>query len=240
MLMIKQVKSSKGAQAVPRARRATAVAAAGEPAPAAPAERGPVQGRSQASLKRMLAAARNLMLERDGEDFTLNDVSMTGKVSIGSIYHRFASKDDLVRAVLEAEMKEIEAGETLVQQRSLEQSRSLDQFISLFIRDFFEVLKKHSLFIRLNIRRAATDPAAAMLGDTHEQRAAQRLHTALTVYAADIPGDLDRKASYSMLMIFFALAWQLTPEMPRPTKPQQHPDWVIIELCTMITSYLKN
>ncbi|MQP66399.1 TetR family transcriptional regulator [Niveispirillum sp. SYP-B3756] len=239
MLMIKQVKSSKGAQAVPRARHAMAVAPADDPA-LAPAERGPVQGRSQASLKRMLAAARNLMLERDGEDFTLNDVSMTGKVSIGSIYHRFASKDDLVRAVLEAEMKEIEAGETLVQQRSLEQSSSLDQFISLYIRDFFEVLKKHSLFIRLNIRRAATDPAAAMLGDTHEQRAAQRLHTALTVYATDIPGDLDRKASYSMLMIFFALAWQLTPEMPRPTKPQQHPDWVIIELCTMITSYLKN
>lgn len=240
MLMIKQVKSSKGAQAVPRARRATAAAAAGEPAPAAPAERGPVQGRSQASLKRMLAAARNLMLERDGEDFTLNDVSMTGKVSIGSIYHRFASKDDLVRAVLEAEMYEIEAGETLVQQRSLEQSSSLDQFIALYIHDFFEVLKKNSLFIRLNIRRAATDPAAAMLGDTHEQRAAKRLQEALRKFTADIPGDLELKASYSLHMIFFALAWQLTPETQRPTKPQQHPEWVVRELGKMITSYLKN
>lgn len=235
--MVKQLNPPKPEQARPRSRRTVATQAGDGPALT---DRGPVQGRSQASLKRMLAAARELMLERDGEDFTLNDVSMTGKVSIGSIYHRFASKDDLVRAVLEAEMYEIEACETLIQQQSLDQSRSLDQFIALYIHNFFEVLKRNSLFIRLNIRRAATDPAAAMLGDLHEQRAAKRLNEALRKFAADIPGDMERKSSYSLHMIFFALAWQLTPETQRPTKPELQTDWVICELGKMITSYLKN
>lgn len=237
MLMVKQLKSPENGQNPARSRRAAAPS--GDPVPLN-LDREPVQGRSQASLKRMLTAARDLMLERDGEEFTLNEVSNTGSVSIGSIYHRFSSKDELVRAVLEAEMHEIEAAETLVQQQSLDRSSSLDQFIKLYVIDFFEVLKRNSLFIRLNIRRAATDPAAAMLGDLHEQRAAKRLHEALKRFANDIPGDLDLKASYALHMIFFALAWQLTPETQRPTKPQQHPDWVVQELCKMISSYLKN
>ncbi|MBJ7414198.1 MAG: TetR/AcrR family transcriptional regulator [Niveispirillum sp.] len=237
MLMVKQLKSPENGQTPARSRRASVPS--GDPVPLS-LDREPVQGRSQASLKRMLAAARDLMLERDGEEFTLNEVSSTGSVSIGSIYHRFSSKDELVRAVLEAEMHEIEAAETLVQQQSLDRSSSLDQFIKLYVLDFFEVLKRNSLFIRLNIRRAATDPAAAMLGDLHEQRAAKRLHEALKKFAGDIPGDLDLKASYALHMIFFALAWQLTPETQRPTKPQQHPDWVVQELCKMISSYLKN
>ena len=62
--------------------------------------RKPQQGRSKASLERMLAAGRELMLERGSEEFTLQEVSERGQVSIGSIYLRFESKDNLVRGVI--------------------------------------------------------------------------------------------------------------------------------------------
>ena len=65
--------------------------------------RRPQQGRSKASLERMLTAGRALMLERGSEDFTLQDVNQKGNVSIGSIYLRFQSKDNLVRAVIASE-----------------------------------------------------------------------------------------------------------------------------------------
>ena len=71
--------------------------------------RRPQQGRSKASLERMLFAARELMLERQSEEFTLQDVSARGNVSIGSIYLRFESKDNLVRAVIFNALEEIAA-----------------------------------------------------------------------------------------------------------------------------------
>ena len=42
--------------------------------------RKPQQGRSRASLERMLAAARELMIERGSEEFTLQEVSQGGDV----------------------------------------------------------------------------------------------------------------------------------------------------------------
>ena len=45
--------------------------------------RRPQQGRSKASLERMLEAAKGLMLELGSEDFTLLEVSKRGNVSIG-------------------------------------------------------------------------------------------------------------------------------------------------------------
>lgn len=62
----------------------------------------PQQGRSRASYERMLAAAEKLMVKRGNDDFTLTEVAKAGKVSIGSIYLRFDSKDDLIRASMVA------------------------------------------------------------------------------------------------------------------------------------------
>lgn len=56
--------------------------------------RAPQQGRSKASFERMLATAEELMTQRGSDEFTLNEVAKHGKVSIGSIYCRFDSKDD--------------------------------------------------------------------------------------------------------------------------------------------------
>lgn len=103
--------------------------------------RKPQQGRSKASLERMLAAARELMLERGNEDFTLQDVSQRGNVSIGSIYLRFESKDNLVRAVIADALDAISAEETTMLAALTPQCTSLGDFVPRYVESYAEVLR---------------------------------------------------------------------------------------------------
>jgi AcrR family transcriptional regulator len=75
----------------------------------------------------MLAAARSLMIERGSEDFTLQEVGTRGKVSIGSIYLRFESKDNLVRAVLARGLADLAAAEAAMYAQLLAASARLQQ-----------------------------------------------------------------------------------------------------------------
>jgi AcrR family transcriptional regulator len=103
--------------------------------------RKPQQGRSKASLERMLNAARELMLERGSEDFTLQDVNQKGNVSIGSIYLRFQSKDNLVRAVIARALEDIAADEEAMVADVLAQSPTLDEFMPRYVAGYAEVLR---------------------------------------------------------------------------------------------------
>src|SRR6266516_4055807 len=63
------------------------------------AVRPPKQRRSQASLERVLETATKLLAEKGFEAFTIQDVSQRSGVSVGAIYARFGSKENLLRAV---------------------------------------------------------------------------------------------------------------------------------------------
>ena len=65
----------------------------------------PKQNRSKASLERLLNAACELLTENGYKDFTLQEVSKRAKVSIGSIYNRFKSKEDLIRLLQVRELE---------------------------------------------------------------------------------------------------------------------------------------
>ena len=61
----------------------------------------PKQDRSRRSAERMLAAAEKLLRERPFEEITIADIVREGSASIGSFYHRFASKEALLPALYE-------------------------------------------------------------------------------------------------------------------------------------------
>src|SRR4051812_29557160 len=71
--------------------------------------REPKQERSRASFERAVDAAVALLVERRSDAFTLAEVAARGGVSIGSIYGRVDSKDDLLRAAHAREMARIAA-----------------------------------------------------------------------------------------------------------------------------------
>jgi AcrR family transcriptional regulator len=71
--------------------------------------RPPKQRRSQQSLERVLVAAMALLEEKGFEAFTIQDVSQRADVSVGAIYARFGSRENLLRAVHQHAMESIRA-----------------------------------------------------------------------------------------------------------------------------------
>ncbi len=63
--------------------------------------RPPRQKRSEATLARILAAARTLLATRDIDELTVEEIANEAGVSVGSLYTRFRSKDDLLTHLLD-------------------------------------------------------------------------------------------------------------------------------------------
>lgn len=203
--------------------------------------RKPQQGRSKASLERMLAAAQRLMLERGNEDFTLQDVSKEGNVSIGSIYLRFESKENLVRTVITHHLGTMAADEDAMIGKVLSSSTSLDTFVPAFVAEFAEHLRNHAPLLRLSMLRAAYDPLVAIPGKESANRAAALCVEAMLRYRSEFGGDdNERKANAAYQIIFATLARQLSLGS---TGESVHPqDWreLKFELGRMCLAYLKS
>jgi AcrR family transcriptional regulator len=202
--------------------------------------RKPQQGRSKASLERMVAAAEKLMLERGSEEFTLQEVSQEGSVSIGSIYLRFESKENLVRAVIGNHLKRMEVREDEMMARVHEQSDSLVTVVPAFVENYAELLREEAPLLRQSMARAAFDPLVAGPGRQSANRAAALGIGAMLNYSDQFGGsDHERKANAAYQIIFATLARQLSLGS---TGESVHPqDWneLKIELGRMCLAYLK-
>lgn len=62
----------------------------------------PRQARSRAALQRLLASAEQVLVNEGLEDFTIARVAEQAGVSVGGVYRRFASKEQLIEAVKQA------------------------------------------------------------------------------------------------------------------------------------------
>lgn len=202
--------------------------------------RRPQQNRSQASLERMLAAARELMLER-GEDFTLQEVSRTGDVSIGSIYLRFESKDNLVRAVIANTLEEIARDEEAMLDAVRAGATSLATLMPAYVDAYAEVLRGNAPLLRLARERAATDSLVAEPGKRSAMRSAAAGAAAMLDYRGEFGGDdHETKATSAYHVIFATLARQLS--LGSPSESTQSYDWELLkrELGRMCLAYLKS
>ncbi len=130
----------------------------------AEASRVPQQGRSRASYERMLTAAEKLMVKRGNDDFTLTEVAKAGKVSIGSIYLRFDSKDDLIRAVHGRVLTEIGEEQDAMMAQIRQNTSTLDEFSRQFVEAYAELLKRFSPVLRPIMFRAIYDQSISALG----------------------------------------------------------------------------
>ena len=198
----------------------------------------PTQSRSLASLKRMIAAARGFMLERGNEEFTLQEVSRVGKVSIGSIYHRFASKEELVRAVIAAELKLIADEETDVIGKVLASSGTLAEYVPHYVAGYAAILRKHSLMLRLAMQRASFDAQVSGSGDRRALEAATEAINAVLSFRSEISGDATTKSRMIFQTIFATIARHLSLDSRDQLAMQE--DWQLLmqELSCMALSYL--
>jgi len=199
----------------------------------------PQQGRSKASFQRMVAAARALMVERGDEEFTLLDVSKHGNVSIGSIYLRFESKDNLVRAVIGAALEEIAASEEQMLESLLAQSKNLGEFVLGYVNNYAEVLRSNAPLLRLAMLRAEHDPSVAGPGKRAAERSAAQGTAAILRFADEIGGDAELKANSAYNIIFAALARELSLGSTGESARQYDWDLLKRELGKMCLAYLR-
>lgn len=202
--------------------------------------RTPQQGRSKASFERMLVAAEKLMLERGSEEFTLQDVSQAGSVSIGSIYLRFQSKENLVRAVIANHLERMAADEDTMIASVKAKADTLDTFVPRYVKAFAEVLREHAPLLRLSMQRASFDPLVSEPGKQSANRAAAMGIAAMLEHRGEFGGnDHELKANAAYQIIFATLARQLS--LGSTAESAYSHDWKALntELGRMCLAYLK-
>ena len=168
--------------------------------------RKPRQGRSLASFRRMLDATKALMLERGSEEFTLQDVSERGAVSIGSIYLRFESKDRLLHAVIAEELQSIVEKERELIAGILAESKSLAEFLPRYVDGYSNFLSTHAQLLRTIMQRASIDPAVSAPGRETAQRSADLSADAILTFRDEIRSKDPVRAAHSVFRIVFATA----------------------------------
>ncbi len=202
--------------------------------------RKPQQGRSKASLERMLAAAGELMLERGSEEFTLQEVSERGQVSIGSIYLRFESKDNLVRGVIAEALDALAAEEGALMDRLRRDCPTLAQFVPAYVDGYAEILRRHAPLLRLTMERATFDPLVSAPGKENALRAETLSTEAMLAHAGEFGGsDHKVKAQSAYHIIFATLARQLS--LGSSGEAAHDYDWSLLkrELARMCLAYLR-
>ncbi|MBS4729444.1 TetR/AcrR family transcriptional regulator [Mycobacterium sp. SM1] len=70
-----------------------------DPGPVKSGVRPPQQARSRAALQRLVASAEHVLVNEGLDEFTIARVAEHAGVSVGGVYRRFASKEQLIEAV---------------------------------------------------------------------------------------------------------------------------------------------
>lgn len=206
-----------------------------------PSGREPKQGRSRASFERMVAAARDLMIERGNDDFALTDVAKRGKVSIGSIYCRFDSKDDLIQAVQARVIARITEEETEMIDRIVEKAGNLDTLVRSFVDEFAELMKKNAPILRPMMLRATSDPVVRAMGKRGYQELADRMNRVFLDRSSEMGHPLPELAvDTAMRVIYSAFARYLGFGMTGDAGTKM--DWKNLktEVGVMCSTYLRH
>jgi AcrR family transcriptional regulator len=131
---------------------------------APPISRVPKQDRSRASFERVLEAAAELMAEKGYAGFALTDVVKRAKVSIGSIYGRVDSKDELIRAVHQRVMSRLELEQADMFLRVRRRALPLPELLRTLIHEMAGFLQRNAPVLNAFMGRAFDDEVVMSFG----------------------------------------------------------------------------
>ena len=120
----------------------------------------PQQERSRASFERVLQAATSLLEEEGFDGFTLAEVSKRAGVSIGSIYARVKSKDDLFYVIQDRYMTRTEDRPRL-QDPDAWSAFSAHELVVAVVHELGDVFKQNERLLRVFMHRGIVDPVVA-------------------------------------------------------------------------------
>jgi len=201
--------------------------------------RAPVQGRSKASYERMVAAAEALMVSRGSDDFTLIEVSKQGKVSIGSIYNRFESKDALLHAVQYRVLEQLDAKMEERIGAARAQAVDLTSLVIGIVLAEAETLNEFADRMRPLMLRASSDPVVSRTGKNSYADNAKSVKDAMLAYRAEIrQPDPERAVDSAFRIMYASIARYLG--FGSATTAAWEGDWKILteDLARMLAAFL--
>ena len=166
--------------------------------------RAPKQDRSRASYERVIEAAIQLLAQRGADDFTLVEVSTLAKVSIGSIYGRFTSKEDLIRTVHYIVLQRVDLDRDAALARLDRDHHSLATLIPAMIRESGNLLRSHAAVLSALMTRAAVDPVIMAHGKQGHAATMQMFVALMLKFSSEITHPNPKHATEACFMISYS------------------------------------
>jgi AcrR family transcriptional regulator len=148
--------------------------------------RPPKQDRSRASFERVFDAAASLLEEKGYDDLTLLEVSRKSGVSIGSIYCRVKSKDDLIHAIQQHVLAQLEVEVKSFTDPAQWKGVELKSLIRYLIQEIGEFLRRHVAMHRALLARSPQDPILTERGKKFYERISEGFKSLLLLHSAEI------------------------------------------------------
>ncbi len=126
--------------------------------------RAPKQRRSKQSFDRMIDAATEILNEGGLAALTLAEVSRRSRVSIGSIYCRVDSKEDLIREVQTRVLTDMDHEFAALVNRVRRKSLPLRELVPTMVRELALYLRRHAALLTAFMQRGAVDPIVESVG----------------------------------------------------------------------------
>jgi AcrR family transcriptional regulator len=187
----------------------------------------------------MLNAAEALFIERGSNGFTLTDVSRVGKVSIGSIYNRFAGKDELIQAVHARAMDRIGKDQVRIIMRARTRAGTPVEHVRAIVDEMGEFLATHAPQMRPMMLRAAHDTIVQDQGRRSYEQMSQALFDEIMHYDDRMTHpDPQRAATAVVRLSYAAFARELGFGMSE--EPQRATSWAELkaDVCDMAVHFL--
>jgi AcrR family transcriptional regulator len=169
--------------------------------------RAPQQERSRRSFDRAVDAAVALLVERGSDAFTLAEVAERAGGSIGSIYGRVGSKDDLLRAAQAREMTRIGELTARAFRAGTPEQEGLAAAVDRAVRTMAELLRSNAAVLAPFMLLANSDAVIADAGRAGYAQMADAFQAALLAHRADIGHpDPEHACAWSCTVVYSVLA----------------------------------
>jgi AcrR family transcriptional regulator len=162
----------------------------------------PQQERSRASFERVLQAATALLEDEGYDAFTLAEVSKRANVSIGSIYARVKSKDDLFYVIQDRYMSGSEDRPRL---RDADAWRDLGDHALVIgiVEEIGELFKVNERLLRVFMHRGLVDPVVA----TRSSASVSRFHDEVEALLLTRRDAIRHEDPVVAIDVAFRMAW---------------------------------
>lgn len=209
------------------------------PAHATPSINAPKQDRSRASFERVLDSAVELLREQGYSGFTLQEVSRRSRTSIGSIYCRVKSKDELFHAVQDHVLDQLDKEIETILDPSRWEGVEPRKLIFFLIRELAEYLRRNTSILRAFISREQADPVVMKKGKKAHFKVAERFEALLRRHAAEFNHpDPDHAAAFCFNLTYASIAKHLDLDTITPALDGLQWNQLIDDLGHVVALYL--